>query len=326
MLKELSQYENLGSPKFFFELFSQIRSSQQPWSKDDVRGYFYNRIVDGQVIFDGCLSLAEIVGAIAVSDEGLITLNDTLESSLVNERYLSNRLLEMILLTVRGDDVFHNIFSSQNISYDVIYRLIQIEGSAFSFRYSCFRKLLVDFDFLYPHPDRNIKKLIVNSKYKKLFDTQIMPEIKRRKIGVSELEKALEQKQIYGAEAESFVLNYERGRLGSHSNLRNVEIISGYDVAAGYDVVSYNNIHSTELDRFIEVKSFSSIPSFHWSRNEIDVARVKRERYYLYLVDREKMTEADYSPIIIQNPYEEILENDVEWNKRVDSYFVIKNI
>ncbi len=152
-----------------------------------------------------------------------------------------------------------------------------------------------------------------------------MPEIKRRKIGIGELEKSLEQKQIYGAEAEARVLVYEQKRLVSHSNFDQIERISEYDVGAGYDVVSFNDLDSVELDRLIEVKSFSGTPSFHWSRNEIDVARFKKDQYFIYLVDREKMNETDYTPTIIQNPYESVLANDTDWNKRVDSYFIVKN-
>jgi len=325
MIEELRQYENLGTPKFFCELFTQLKNAKQPWKTNNVRSYFYNRIIDEQTIFDGCIPLAQAIGAVIIDDEGFVTLNTALETFLVSEKYLAGKLLEMILLTVREDKVFHEIFCSENISYDVIYRLIQIENSAFRFRYSCFRRLLIDFEFLYTHPDANIRKMIVNSKYKKLFDSQIMPEIKRRKIGIGELEKTLEQKQIFGAEAETYVLIFEKKRLASHSGFEKIERISEYDVGAGYDIVSFNEIESLDLDRFIEVKSFSGVPSFHWSRNEIDVARFKKNQYFIYLVNRDKMNESVYVPTIIQNPYESILGDDTEWNKRVDSYFIVKN-
>ena len=56
---------------------------------------------------------------------------------------------------------------------------------------------------------------IINSRYKKLFDKIILPEIKKRKIGIEELRKSLEQNNIYGEEAELFVLKYERDRLNN---------------------------------------------------------------------------------------------------------------
>lgn len=324
MLKEFNYYENLGSPKFFHELFQQLAVPNRKWTKSNIREYFYNRVVDNQIIFDGCLPLAEEIGAVVVDQQGFVSMNPLLHASLINEKYLANKLLEMIILTAKKDELFHDIFCSKNISYDIIYRLIQIESGAFSFRYANFRQLLISFSFLYPHPDQNIRKFIVNSRYKILFDRELMPEIKKRKVGIDELEKLLEQKQIYGKEGEAFVLEYEKFRLASHINVNLIEIISEYDVAAGYDIVSYEDINSIGYDRFIEVKSFSGALSFHWSRNEIDVARIKKDSYFLYLVDREKITKVGYSPTVIQNPYKVIMESQSGWDKRVDSYSIIQ--
>ena len=326
MLKELNRYENLGTPKFFHELFQQLSFPNRRWTKDNVIQYFYNRIVDDRAIFDGCLPLAEAVGAIIVDQHGFVNLNPNLQTSLINERYLSNKLLEMILAAAKSDKIFYEIFCSENISYDIIYRLVQIENTAFNLRYSNFRQLLVNFNFLYPHPDGNIKKFIINSKHKKLFDREMMPEIKRRKVGIDELEKMLAQKQIYGNEAEVFVLQYEKTRMFNHPSVNSIEMISEYDVAAGYDIVSYQSVDSPEYDRFIEVKSYSRTPSFHWSRNEIDVSRIKKDQYFLYLIDRDKIANQDYEPLMIQNPHEKIIEQSSGWDKRVEGYFVTKSI
>jgi len=323
MLKELSQYENLGTPKFFSKLFSQLNGSEHAWKEEHVKGYFYNRIIDGSSVFDGCLPLAISIGAISVEANGHILLSPSLVPTLVNERYLSNKLLGMLLNALRSDEIFHEIFCSKNMSFDIIYKRIQIDSSAFRFRYANFRRLLIDFNFLHPHPDAYIKKYIINSKHKKLFDQEILPEIKRRKFGIDQLGLLLERNQIHGEEAEVFALGYEQKRLSTHPKLNNVEIISSYDVMAGYDIVSYNSSTSTELDRFVEVKSYSSSPSFHWSCNEMDVAQLRRDKYFLYLVDREKMNESTYEPMIIQDPYDKVINNS-DWTKRVDSYYIFK--
>lgn len=324
MLKELSQYDNLGTPKFYYELFSKLSNNDQSWTTENVRQHFYNRVIDSVSIFDGCLPLAKAVGAITISDDGLVALNPLFVKTLANEKYLSNKLLEVILTALKDDDVFHEIFCSKNISYDIIYRQIQIENAAFPLRYANFRQLLVSFTFLQPHPDTNIWKLIVNPKFKRLFDKELIPEIKRRKMGISQLEKMLAQKQIYGREAEEFVLKYERKRLVAHKQIQNVEIISDYDVQAGYDIVSYEGVMSEDIDRFIEVKSYSGVPHFHWSRNEMDVSRVKKGQYHLYLVDRAQMNNEDYCPQIIKNPHNTVLEQPAEWEKRVEEYFISK--
>ena len=322
MLKELNKYEYFGSPRYFSELFLQLNSAQEPWTVEHVKGYFYNRVIDDVSIFDGCIPFAEAIGAIVINGEGIISLNPSLISALVNEQYLSNKLLEMLLIALKEDEEFYEIFSPQNISYDIIYKLIQIDKSAFKFRYSGFRKLLIDFSFLFPHPDENIKKIIINSKYKKLFDREAMPGIKRRKFGIEQLESLLEKKQIYGEEAEKFVLEHEKKRLSTHPHLDSVEIISEYDVSAGYDITSFEDINSLEIDCFIEVKSFAGVPSFHWSRNEMAVARIKSDRYYLYLVDRNQMKNIGYVPMIIQNPHLTIA--DYEWTRVADSYLITK--
>src|SRR3989304_2822933 len=246
----------MGSPKFFLELFTQLNGSEKPWKDEHVQGYFYNRIIGSSTIFDGCMPLAQSIGAVTVDTEGHISLNPSLIPALVNANFL---------------------------------------------------RLLLDFNLLHPHPDKHIKKYVINAKYKKFFDKEILPEINRRKLGIEELKLLLERNSLYGEEAEKFVLSYERKRLVAHPHLSNVGIISTYDVAAGYDIASYESITSTEIDRFIEVKSFSSSPSFHWSRNEIDVARLRRAKYFLYFVDRNGMQDLNYEPMMIRDPYVNVM-------------------
>ncbi len=322
MLEELKKYENLGTPNYFRELLTQVNESEELWTVDDTRRYFYNKIVDGLSIFDGCIHFAEKIRVISVDSKGYITLGADFTPFPRTENHLRNKIIEKIFMILKDDDVLQAIFSSENVSYDIIYRSIQIDNSAFDLRYSNFKDLLISFGFLTPHPDNNIPKYIVNGRYKRLFDQQLLPEIKRRKLGIDELRKSFEQKQIYGEEAEKFVLEYERNRLTGHPSPEKVEIISEYDVSAGYDLVSFCAINSVEIDRFVEVKSFAGAPYFYWSRNEMDTARIRRDNYYLYLVDREKINEEGYEPIIIQDPHENILNKPDDWNKRVENYFV----
>jgi hypothetical protein len=323
MLEELRQYENLGTPKYFWEFLTQVNECGDSWTVDDTNSYFYNKIIDGLSIFDGCVHFAKSIGVIFVDPEGHITLDASFNPFPRSEHHLHNKLVEKLFMVLKDDDVLQAIFSSENVSYDIMYRSIQIDNSAFDLRYSNFKDLLISFGFLTPHPDSNISKYIVNGRYKRLFDQLLLPEIKRRKLGIDELRKSFEQKQIYGEEAEKFVLEYEKSRLAEHPNLEKVEIISEYDVSAGYDLVSFCEINSPEIDRFVEVKSFTGLPYFYWSRNEMDTARIRRESYYLYLVDREKINDNDYAPIIIQDPFVNVLDKPEKWNKRVEDYFIM---
>lgn len=322
MLQELSRFENLGTPNIFYILLTAINTSSNPWTSNNIKEYFYNKRIDDISVFDGCIALAIEAGAIVVSANKQVSINDKLIKALHNQKYLSNQLLGLVLNKLKEDDGWYEIFNSGNISYDIIYKSIQIETRSFPFKYACIRKLLTNFNFIYPHPDKNIKKFLINPSYKLLFDRSILPEIRKRKIGIEELSTILSNNTTLGRQAEEFVLSYEKLRLADHSHLHDVEIISDYDIAAGYDITSFNSIDSSGHDRFIEVKSFKGVPNFHWSRNEIEVSRILQDRYFLYLIDRETCFADNYQPYIIQNPYESIIEHGTRWKKRIEGYFL----
>jgi hypothetical protein len=103
--------------------------------------------------------------------------------------------------------------------------------------------------------------------------------------------------------------------------LSRVKRISSIKVEAGYDIISFNSMTSNEVDRFIEVKSFSKKPEFYWSRNEIGTAEMKGSKYFLYLVDRSLIGKNDYEPQIIQDPYKNIF-GDPNWQKDPQNWLV----
>lgn len=322
MLEELRRYENLGTPLYFWELLSQVAIPDQQWKEEDVSIFFYNRIINNRDVFDGCIPFLIECEIITVNDDGFLEIDSSLKGCLVNEQYLKNKILERLFIKLSTDNEFHGIFNSSNISYDIIYNFVQIDNSAFKFKFSNFKQLLLDFDFLYTHPDTKLKKYIVNTKYKKLFDKNILPEIKKLKIGLDELDNKLAQQRIYGEEAEEFVVEFEKNRLKDFPNYKRIAKISDYDVAAGYDVVSFNDGDSKVHDRFIEVKSYVGNFNFFWSENEINVARIKSSQYFLYLVNRDKMEQSGYVPEIIQDPYLDVYSNGTTWNLKPTKFYV----
>ena len=72
-------------------------------------------------------------------------------------------------------------FSSKNLSHDIIYKSLQLNNSAFEFKYSNFKQLLLDFNLILEHPTPEFKSYIINQRYKKLFDKSVLPEIKQKK-------------------------------------------------------------------------------------------------------------------------------------------------
>jgi len=320
MLEELSKYENLGTPGYFFELFNQFRAHNNKWTVRGVNEYFYNRVIDDRLTFDGCLPFLYSLEIIKKKGDGNLLIDSSFFLYSKNNKDLITGLLERLFSKIENDDIFNKIFTSENISYDIINRCVQIKNSAFLFQYSNFKQFLIDFLFLLPYHDYEIKKLKINQKYRNLFDLKILPEIKKKKIGIDSLYKRLEEKRLNGEMAEDFVLNFEKIRLGKE---KKVERISDYDVSAGYDIISFESSESFEPDRFIEVKCYTQNPDFYWTRNEIDVAKIKKGKYFIYLVDKNSIDKKKYHPIIIKNPYDNIFKNK-RWSKRIEKYFINK--
>jgi len=128
----------------------------------------------------------------------------------------------------------------------------------------------------------------------------------RKAKSAAQLERDLAAQAAAGLLAEEWVLAYERRRLSDHPLRDLIRRVSESDVAAGYDIISFAGTTSIHHDLFIEVKSYGEIKRFFWSRNEIATAAEFGEEYALYLVNRSKMHETDYSPHIITGPTPEM--------------------
>jgi hypothetical protein len=318
MLEELRRYKNFGTPNYFFELLVTLKGNQDAiYTRTDIERLFYNRVIDGRSIFDGCLEIG-IKTEILVVENGFITLSDSFVDSLNSISQMRDKFVEYLFKALRDDDEFHKIFCSDYLSHDIIYKSLLINNRAFSLKYSSFKQLLIDFEAIKTHPTIELNSFIINNRYRKLFDQTVLPEIKKRKIGIEDFRKAMEQQQIYGEEAEKFVLNFEFARLNGK---KEIDWVAEYIVNEGFDIASYN-IESDELpNRYIEVKSYDgTIPYFFWSKNEYSVAKLKKDEYWLYLINRSEMNKAEYVPIMIQNPFKEILCKNDSWDKQIEKY------
>ena len=319
MLKELRKYSNFGTPNFYFELLITLKKEKEiTWKKSDLEKLFYNRIIDGRSVYDGCIELAIKIDVL-IFDGNNVSINDDLSDFLNSVNQVSDKFIEYLFHRLKNDEDFHKIFCSEYLSYDIIYKSLQISNSAFGLKFSNFKQLLIDFGAIKTHPTVEINSYIINSRYKKLFDKTVLPEIKKRKIGIEAFKKAMELQQIYGEEAEKFVVEFENKRLYYK---KDIDWVAQYIVNEGYDVASYDNPSDDLQNRFIEVKSYDGdIPYFFWSRNEYNVAKRKKEQYWIYLVNRKKINNNGYEPQMEQNPFEGILKND-DWDKQVDKYII----
>jgi hypothetical protein len=134
--------------------------------------------------------------------------------------------------------------------------------------------------------------------------------------------KALQQAQEKaGQEGEEFVIGFEKAARSRHPLQRLIRSISAEDTGAGFDVLSFETDTALLHDKFIEVKSYAGTPMFYWSAGEIAAAEELQERYWLYLVDRNRIDETDYRPEMIQNPHAYFIERSADgWQREDQGY------
>lgn len=319
MLEELKIYKNLGTPEYFFELANLlVKYGNDVWTVKKIQKYFFNRVINGRSVFDGCIQLGILIGFIEVTSEGSLAIPLNLHKYLSQIEIFSEKFAEHLLLAISKDEKSFEIFSPQHLAYDLSNKSIKITNNAFGFKYSQFKQVLLDFKVLAPVVTEISSYYIISHNYMSLFQKDLMAEIKRRAISPEHLKSILEMQNQYGQEAERFVLKYEMARLDEQ---KEVIWVANYSVSEGYDIASFNSKYSLFHDRFIEVKSFIGTPTFYWSKNEMETSRVKGKSYFLYLINRGEMDSSDYIPIIIQNPIEEILNNP-SWEKEVENYYI----
>lgn len=125
----------------------------------------------------------------------------------------------------------------------------------------------------------------------------------------------LQSKQKFGRAAEEVVLGLETERVGPqfvdqvvHTALSNA--------AAGFDIrsVTITRRHLA-TPRFIEVKAvqYESL-AFHWTQNEIAVAKRLKDFYYLYLLPVVSSNDFDTNALrVIRDPVSAVLESNDRW-------------
>lgn len=234
----------------------------------------------------------------------------------------SQLILKKIFEKLASEQILHEFLNRDNIQIDNTSNLIFINNNRIPLRYSGFRNLLISYGFFIK--DEIIKfNFFIAHEYQEWFCNYVIPNIESAYINKNSLDKLKKQKEKQenaGKQAEKFVLKYEKRIRTKHRKVGNIRIISEVDTSAGYDILSYSSDNSLLLDKFIEVKSYVRSQYFYWSANEMKVAKKEGQKYYIYLVDRDKMSDAEYHPIQIPNPAETLFNNP-DWNYRDDGFF-----
>lgn len=251
----------------------------------------------------GWIQISEDV--LSVSPDIVLLLND---KEKLNDTLIVSTVNQLFKETMMDASMFY---------YDSVQCCYAFKNELFPLSLSGVRNVLISQGFLIPLRDTQMTRFYISPTYETLIAKHC--KARRKQLSLEQLKKRLEKNELAGEKAEVFVFEHERKRLGQPLGEK-VRRISEIDVTAGYDIVSFNSNQSLEPDRFIEVKAVSNA-GFYWSRNEYEIAKLKGNTYYLYLVDLNRIDEQDYSPQMIQNPAVNVMDTD-EWFVESQSYYV----
>lgn len=146
-------------------------------------------------------------------------------------------------------------------------------------------------------------------------------------ISEQQLEQLLMENRKLGAQAENTVVEFEKQRLlkmGKQIQSELVKRISTINTAAGYDIESFDGTTDDVFpNRFIEVKATTGEDiRFYWTINEREVAKKKKNQYWIYVLTHFRQDKPSESlPITIQNP-EQIIPKHDSFSIEVNKYLI----
>lgn len=190
--------------------------------------------------------------------------------------------------------------------------------ATFNIKYSGLRNLLIELDFL-NFDDKNSIYIIENNNI--IYLEQLF---KKKSISAKHLKHILSKKNEIGLKAEIEILSYEKNLLKNHPELAlNIEHTSQPNASAGYDIKSFSVIDTGEIiEKYIEVKAVSiSDYRFYISKNELEKSKILSNKYYIYLLPVLSKDKFDVNNLlIIQNPYNTIFNDNINWHKQIENY------
>lgn len=301
--EEIRRYSSIGNKEGLYFVYLHIQNGAT--SLNSLKQFAVHNPGHIDVVVDAVVLLLNELNIIDYdSMEDIIVL--PLDCSFSKEIFfneLSKRIIQFILS--------ENLISLETMSYDIVENCFYIQKKCISLHYACLRNILLTLGLF---SNRTSTTFFVSP----LFNQNVTSHIKkRRKFNLQELLLKLENQAKQGEAGEQFVLEYERKRLEGRFDIDNIEQISVIDVAAGYDIISFDSIDSCRLDRFIEVKTYQGKPHFHWSSNEMNIAKLRSKHYYIYLVAFDYMKEEGYQPIIIKDPIQ-YFDGNLDWELTID--------
>jgi len=331
MLEDLLKYNKLGNKEELeFLLFKALPLSESQ-KIDELKKYCSSYLFTIGKSFNGMLKLLEYISFIKVENNKVL-LNKKEFNPLINkgsDKYFEKTdFVASILIYLKNENSLNDLFNAEAIKYIEKDDRFYIKENFIPYKYFPFRNLFLSIGMI-ERDKINSNHLLLNKSYNECFQIIVINDLQakernpvKRKITHEQLKEQLVINEKNGREAENFVEKFEKRRLNGHILLDKIKIISEEFVNAGYDIESFENRESIIIDRYIEVKSFNKNVTFYWSKGEVNTAKDYGDKYYLYLVDRDKMNDEDYSPSIFQNPYQKIFENEY-WKKEIEKWKII---
>lgn len=312
MQEELKRCNYIGNQQSMYDL-ANIAISDTPIEQKSIVS-ICNLNPNIRVKIRPCLLLYVELGLLVFDNDKY--LGTKFGVSLVNSDI--SYFIEMLSRSTISFLIDEELIRAGAVSYDYDTSTCLVKRSGFPLSAAVLRNLLLETNAI---RETNNGFYKISKKYESYFENSF--RAKKAKMSLNELFELHKKQEAQGRLAEEFVVEFEKRRLMWCEKSNQVKQISDLDVTAGYDIISFNSSESNSYDRFIEVKSFSYVQSFYWSKNEMNVAREKREKYFLYLVDMSKYQLTGYEPIIVQNPYEKITKTN-DWITEAESIKVTR--
>lgn len=305
MRRELKRYSSIGNREGILLLCSKMfTGGREKISSIQTSCSF----IIGVTINVNCAEmLLEDLGLIDI--QGDICVSKGLKYDKSKESVFIHELCEVCFKYLINEELIIEEF----IKFDEDVEKFYIPTSAFRLESAILRNLLKELSAL----ELVGSRFCIAQEYEYLFAEVVK---KNKTISQEELLIKIEKERRMGDEGETFVLEYEKKRLkADDKHARSIKQISLIDVSAGYDIISYHD-SSFSSRRYIEVKTYNGREHFNWSSNEIESAKLRRKDYYIYLVKHSEINNEGYDPLMISDPYLEVLKND-SWNATPNSYY-----
>lgn len=329
MLDELLKYERLGNKdELLFFLFEGISSDEMRLSH--LRDFCINKKFSIARSFDAIIRLCELISLLEIEDNIVHINKDVFDPSSYDRNTYFNdfHFFKILIDCLSRNDLISSLFNEDNTRYSHKERMYFVIESKIPYKLFNIKNLLFSLGFFVK--GEQLDHLYINKTFNTYFSEYLEYSHDKqtrvhKKMSIQELRDLNAKKELLGKEAELVALNYEISHMQDHPSKDMIRLISDDNVNAGYDIESFLDRESIFINKYIEVKSYSGdVVSFYWSKNEIEVAKKYQGQYFLYLINRDTLSENDHEPLIIQNPYNRVYMSDL-WLKNPQSWHITYN-